>query len=222
MPFRAELLNVENVTHNVRRYTLARPAGYTFEPGQATEVAIDRNGWREQKRPFTFTSLPSWEHLEFTIKSYRERPGVTNELWTLKPGDALLLNDVWGTITYNGSGTFIAGGAGVTPFLSILRHLRSQDRLAGHRLIASNRTREDIILREEFEAMRGLETLWTVTRDPEAPGVLHQRIDDGFLRRHVNDFGQKFYLCGPDKMVGQLRTVLTGLGADIASLTWEK
>lgn len=217
-----EILSITPVTHNVRRYTFEKPAGFHFEPGQATEVSIDKDGWREKKSPFTFTALSEWDHLEFTIKSYFDHPGLTNELWTLKPGDRLLLRDVWGTITYKGPGTFIAGGAGVTPFIAILRRLNADRQLAGHRLIVSNRTARDIILREEFEAMEGLDILWTLTDDPDAEGVEHQRIDEEFLKRHVRDISQNFYLCGPDDMVKELRGTLEGLGAKTDAVTWEK
>jgi ferredoxin-NADP reductase len=222
MTHAVRILAIELVTHNVRRYTVEKPEGYAFQAGQATEVSIDRDGWRERKSPFTFTSLAEWEHLEFTIKSYRDHDGVTNQLWSLVPGDRLLLRDVWGTITYKGAGTFIAGGAGVTPFIAILRRLHRDGKLPGHRLIASHRTAADIILRDEFEAMTGLETLWTLTEDPAATGVLHQRIDEAFLRRHVADLAQNFYLCGPGPMVKDLRATLGALGAGAEALTWER
>jgi ferredoxin-NADP reductase len=224
MQHSVRILHVENVTHNVRRYEVERPAGYKFEPGQATEVSLDEEGWREKKHPFTFTSLADAPNLEFTIKSYFNTggAGVTERLHAYRPGQRLILRDVWGTITYKGPGTFIAGGAGVTPFIAILRHLNHEGKLAGHRLIASHRTEEDIILREEFEAMPGLDTLWTLTDDPHTPGAEHERIDAAFLRRRVTDFSQNFYLCGPDDMVRDLRQTLAQLGAVTESVTFEK
>lgn len=222
MAYSAQILAVQRVTRNVRRYTVEKPPGYEFQPGQATEVSIDRPGWTEKKRPFTFTSLGEWEHLEFTVKSYRDRDGVTNQLWSLEPGDRLILRDVWGTITYRGAGTFIAGGAGVTPFIAILRRLREDGELAGNRLIVSNDTEADIILRDEFEAMDGLDCLWTLTNDPNAEGVLHERIDEDFIKRHIPDISQNFYICGPDQMVKDLRAALVGLGASPEALIWEK
>lgn len=215
------ILDTVPVTHNVRHYRLERPANYRFSPGQATEVSIDRDGWRDEKRPFTFTCLPDADELEFTIKSYFDHSGVTNELWSLGAGDRLILRDVWGTIQYKGRGTFIAGGAGVTPFIAILRHLNASGKIAGNRLIVSNRTEKDIILREEFEAMEGLEVLWTLTDDPGS-GLLQERIDAGFLERHAPDLAQNFYLCGPDAMVGDLRGLLEAAGADVANVTWER
>jgi ferredoxin-NADP reductase len=215
------ILAVENVTHNVRRYALEKPEGFKFQPGQATELSIDKDGWRDEKRPFTFTALNDWPTLDFTIKSYTDHDGVTNELYGLQPGARLILRDVWGTITYKGPGTFIAGGAGVTPFIAILRQAQKDRKLAGSRLIFSNKTEADIILRDEFEAMGGLETVFTVTDDAESK-YLHDRIDEKFLKRHVPDFSGNFYVCGPDAMVKQIRQTLKGLGASADSVTFEK
>lgn len=218
-----KILDIADVTHNVRRYRLERPEGYSFKPGQATEVSLDEDGWREKKHPFTFTALADERYLELTIKSYFNTggDGVTERLYGYRPGQSLILRDVWGTITYRGPGVFIAGGAGVTPFIAILRDLHHKRKLEGHTLIASNRTEADIILREEFEAMRGLETIWTVTDDTQS-GLLHDRIDDKFLKSHVRDWQQNFYLCGPDDMVKELRGTLKDLGASVDNVTWEK
>jgi ferredoxin-NADP reductase len=48
----------------------------------------------------------------------------------VKPGDQLIIRDVWGAITYKGKGVFIAGGAGITPFISIFRDLSARNELA--------------------------------------------------------------------------------------------
>jgi ferredoxin-NADP reductase len=109
----------------------------------------------------------------------------------------------------------------VTPFIAILRDLHHNRKLAGHTLIASNRTEADIILRDEFEGFGGLETLWTVTDDPQSR-LLHERIDAAFLKKHVKDWNQNFYLCGPDDLVKELRGTLTELGANVENVTWEK
>jgi propane monooxygenase reductase subunit len=223
MDHSVKILDIEPVTHNVRRYRLEKPAGYSFQPGQATDVSLDEDGWRDKKHPFTFTALTDDQNLEFTIKSYFNTggDGVTEHLYGYTPGRSLIVRDVWGTITYRGPGVFIAGGAGVTPFIAILRDLHHNRKLEGHTLIASNRTEADIILREEFEGFRGLETLWTVTDDPQS-ALLHERIDAKFLKTHVKDFATNFYLCGPDDMVKQLRGTLKALGANVENVTWEK
>lgn len=215
------ILEAVPVTHNVRRYRLEKPDGYRFEPGQATDVSIDQDGWRQRKNPFTFTGLNTADHLEFTIKTYFEHDGVTKKLWELKPGDRLIVRDAWGTITYKGPGTFLAGGAGVTPFIAILRQLQAEGRLAGHRLIASNKMERDIILREEFEGMDGLDHDWLISND-RSTQLYRGRIDEDYLTHHVLDFAQNFYVCGPDRMVADLRDLLGRLGASTEEVTFEK
>lgn len=221
MVHRVKILEAQNVTHNVRRFRVERPAGYSFVPGQATDVAIDRDGWREEKRPFTFTGLRQWPDLEFTIKIYSDHDGATKQLGTLGQGDALLIDDPWGTIEYKGKGTFIAGGAGITPFIAILRDLADRKQVAGHRLIFANRTEGDIILRRTWEAMDGLDCQFVVTQEktghfPAGP------VDKAFLRDHAGDFGQQFYVCGPDKMVADINAALKELGADPTNLVFER
>jgi ferredoxin-NADP reductase len=111
------IISIRPVTHDVKQYRFEKTQGYSFIPGQATEVSINKPGWKEEKRPFTFTCLPTKPYLEFTIKSYRDHKGVTNELDQLKLGDDLIIRDVWGAIQYKGEGYIIAGGAGITPLL---------------------------------------------------------------------------------------------------------
>jgi propane monooxygenase reductase subunit len=221
MPTSVKILSADPVTHNVRRYRLEKPEGFKFEPGQATELSIDIPGYTDRMQPFTFTALNDEVYLEFTIKSYFDHEGVTKKLWDLHAGDHLLLRDVWGTITYKGPGVFLAGGAGVTPFIAILRQLAKDGALKGNRLIVSNRTEQDIILRDEFEAMQGLDHDWLITDQPDTK-LYRGRIDEDFLDRHIADFSQNFYVCGPDSMVKELRETLGRLGAETDEVTFEK
>lgn len=207
------ILDVTPVTHNVKRFTVEKPAGYRFIPGQATEVAVNKPGWEKERRPFTFTALNSWDHLEFTIKIYPERQGVTNQLGMLQPGDSLLIHDVWGAIQYRGEGTFIAGGAGVTPFIAIFRQLQADGQVGGNKLIFSNQTQADIILEEEFREILGPNFINTLTEEARA-GYDNHRIDEVYLRARIKDFQQPFYICGPDAMVADLKGTLEKLGGE--------
>src|SRR6056297_1394726 len=139
------------VTHDVRSFLIEKPKGYEYNPGQATMIAINRKGLKEEDRPFTFTSLNKDKTLEFTIKGYYDHDGVTKKIHQLGPGDELLIGNPWGTIEYKGEGTFIAGGAGVTPFISILRHLKKKGKLGDNKLFFSNKTKRDIILEKELK-----------------------------------------------------------------------
>ena len=150
-----KILGIEEVTHNVKSFKVEKPEGYSFIPGQATEISVNLPGLRDEKRPFTFTSLNSAAYLEFTIKIYSERKGITNELGKLKPGSEIIIRDVWGDIAYKGEGVFIAGGAGITPFLSIFRELQSTKKIGSNLLLFANKTKDDIIHESEFKWMLG-------------------------------------------------------------------
>lgn len=208
-----KIKNTEWVTHNVRRFTIERPENYHYEPGQATEVAINLPEWKEERRPFTFTGLNDSENLEFTIKIYTDHEGVTNKLGKLENGDELLLHDVWGAIQYKGPGVFIAGGAGVTPFIAILRNLNRTGKLDGNKLVFSNATVKDIILKEEFEQMLGDNFINTITGgDPN--GYDSRMIDAAYLSDTISDKDQYFYICGPDKMVTDIKQNLLKIGVN--------
>ena len=110
--------SITHITHDVVRIVTEKPHHYNFTPGQATEISINKEGWKNEKRPFTFTCLPQNDYLEFSIKTYPSHKGVTNELLQLKKKDELILHDVFGAIAYKSEGVFIAGGAGVNPFFT--------------------------------------------------------------------------------------------------------
>ena len=212
---------IENVTHDVKRFLCEKPNGYHFIPGQATEVSINNDKWKEEKRPFTFTSLSDSPDLEFVIKIYKDHTGVTNELNTLRPGDELIVRDVWGAIEYKGPGYFIAGGAGITPFIAILRQLKKENKLNGNKLFFSNKTNRDIIFENEFVSILNDDVLFIVTDEPENK---HHNgfINEEFLKKNIEDFGRHFYLCGPPKMIEVLQTTLKKLGASPDTVVFEK
>jgi ferredoxin-NADP reductase len=216
-----KILSIEKITHDVKQYRIEKPAGYRFVPGQATEVSIHKEGWKEEKRPFTFTCLNDSPYLEFVIKSYRDHNGVTNELDKLVPGDELIIRDVWGAINYQGEGYFIAGGAGITPFIAILRQLKAKGEINSNQLYFSNKTSKDIILKNELEEMLGQNAFFITTQE-KMSNEKSIRINEQFLKEHIKDFGRHFYICGPDKMVRDLSETLLGLGAKTDAVVFEK
>jgi len=216
-----QIKNIEEVTHNVKSFQFEKPKGYSFIPGQATEVSINKEEWKGERRPFTFTSLMEQPYLEFTIKIYRDHPGVTNELGKLKVGDQLIIHDVWGAIEYKGQGYFIAGGAGITPFIAILRQLHKEGKLADNVLYFSNKTEKDIILKEELTRMMGKNAVYIVT-DENTTRYQNAYINEEFLKMNIKDFGRNFYVCGPPKMVESINDLLVNLGAKVESVVFEK
>lgn len=215
-----KILSMEYVTHDVIRFQLEKPENYHFVPGQATEIAINKQNLKDQKRPFTFTGLNEWDFLEFTIKTYPDRKAVTDALRSLKPGDELIIHDVWGAIQYKGEGSFIAGGAGVTPFIAIFRELFKNGQIGKNKLYFSNKTQSDIILQEEFEEILGDQFINILSREKSSK-YPSGRIDKSFLQKNISNFQQQFYICGPDAMISSVKKDLTDLGASAEFITIE-
>ena len=216
-----KILETENVTHNVKRFKVNKPVAYKFKPGQATEIAVNLPTWKEQKRPYTFTSLNNWDTLEFTIKIYADHKAVSNELGKLQAGDELILHEVFGAINYKGEGVFIAGGAGVTPFIAILRQLQKDGKLGNSKLIFSNKTSKDIILKDEFEKMLGANFINTLT-DETTAHYDNRKIDADYLKEKINNFSQYFYICGPDAMIESVKGMLQNLGVNKEKIVIEE
>jgi cytochrome-b5 reductase len=212
---------VEVVTHDVKRFIVKKPRGFKFVPGQGTLVAINKPELKDDAHPFTPTSLAEDLVLEFTIKGYPEHHGLTEKLHQLRPGDDLLLGSVFGTIEYKGPGVFIAGGAGITPFVAILRRLHRDGQLGGNTLIFSNKTRDDVILEKELRAYLGDRCILTLTRD-ETPGYDHRMVDEAYLREKVADFNRPFYVCGPPPMVEGITAALQKMGAKADNVVFER
>ncbi|QPL45188.1 flavodoxin reductase [Halomonas sp. A40-4] len=219
-----EIQEIRNLTHDVKQIRLAKPEGYTFTPGQATEVAVNREGWTDEKRPFTFSSLVSDPWLEFVIKIYPDHEGVTQQIGQLKEGDSLIVGEPWGTIEYKDEGVFLAGGAGVTPFIAILRDLHRKGEIGNNQLIFSNKSERDIILKEEFETMLGDQFINVITDEkPSGDHIFTDGvIDKAFLTSHIKDTSQAFYVCGPDPFNESIMAALKELGANPDALIFEK
>lgn len=222
MSYKVQIKDIHQVTHDVKRFTVEKPEGFEFEPGQATELSINKESWRDEKRPFTFTSLNENPNLEFVIKIYPGHDGVTKQIGQLKEGDSFLIGDPWGTIQYKGQGVFLAGGAGVTPFIAILRDLSKKNKIDGNRLIFSNKTEKDIILEDEFREMLGENFINTLTEIEQSDEYLTEFIDQDFIKTHIDNFDQHFYICGPPDFVTDISTYLQNMGADSDGIVFEE
>lgn len=216
-----KVLETNYVTHDVRRMIVEKPAGYNYVSGQATDVSLNLPGWTEKLSSFTFTSLNDWEFLEFMTKIYPDRLSVTDKLRQIETGSELILHEVFGTIHYQGPGVFFAGGAGVTPFVSILRGLYRDNNIQNIKLYFSNKTTEDVILEDEFRKMLNENFVSVITRTVGS-GHKEQRINKAYLEKHITDFSQNFYICGPDAFVEDIKSWLVELGVSEENLVYEK
>jgi len=208
-----KIKSIEHVTHDVLRIVTEKPPSLSFTPGQAADISINKTNWQTEKRPFTFTSLPNHDYLEFTIKTYPSRKGVTNELLKLRKGDELIVADVFGDIAYKGKGLFIAGGAGVTPFISIFRDLRAKNEIGDNKLLFANKTKADIIHEQEFKNALGKNFI-SILSDEKADGYLHGFITEDLLQSHLTGAPGMVYVCGPPPMMESIEKQLARLNVD--------
>lgn len=210
----------EFVTHDVKRFIISKPDALHFIPGQASLLSVNETEWAEKKNPFTFTNLNNDSVLEFIIKKYEEHNGVTKKLHSLTAGDEILIGEPFGTINYKKKGVFIAGGAGITPFIAILRELKEKGEIKGNQLIFSNKTWKDIILEREFKEMLGKDLSLILTRE-KIKGYDYGRVDEAYLKEKIKDFKQNFYICGPPAFLSDITEILEKLGADIQNIIFE-
>ncbi len=215
------IISIENHTHNVVHIKTEKPDNITFVPGQAADVAIDKSSWKQEVRPFTFASLPTDNHLEFYIKIYPEHKGVTEQIGKLKKDNGLFIGDVFGDINYKGEGIFIAGGAGITPFISIFKDLEKQDKVGNNKLIFANKTYNDIIDREFFEILLGKNFI-NVLSGEEKKGFEHGYITKSLIESHMENSDINFYLCGPPPMMDAVLKELKDLGIEESKIVKEE
>ncbi len=87
-------------------------------------------------------------------------------------------------------------------------------------ILFSNRTKDDIILKAEFEKMLGSRFINTL--DTPTPGFDNRKIDASYIKEKVKDLSQYFYICGPDPMVEAIKTQLQSLGVEEKKIVIEQ
>ncbi|MFT3986836.1 MAG: FAD-dependent oxidoreductase [Aestuariivirga sp.] len=143
------------------------------------------------------------------------------------------VSDVGGALTLDGDAArpavFIAGGIGITPFLSILRHVAHEKQTRNITLFYSNRRLQDAAFLTELEAIASADIGLTFVPAMTATEISGQgwvgetgRIDEAMLRRHIPDLKAPIYsLAGPPAMVEAVRNLLSKLGVPRRDIRFE-
>lgn len=210
MDHEVQILSKRKLNHDVLQFHLQRPEGYEFAAGQAIELMLPEPE-KKGPGPFTFTGLNTSTYLELTVKIYQEHNGLTAALSKLNVGDNVMITEPWDTFANNGPGVFIAGGAGITPFIALLRQLQVEGNIGDSMLFFSNKTSEDIFLHAELKKILGDHYIDVITRNTH--GATDGRIDKTFLREHVKILEQPFYVCGPPGFNESIQEALKMIGA---------
>src|SRR3989338_6732931 len=211
MEYIVKILDIENISENIKKIKTEKPKNYNFVSGQHALISINKIELKDKKRPFSLSSSDKNDFLEFIIKIYAEGK-ITQQFNNLKKGNELILGEPKGKISYKGKGVFIAGGTGINPFLSIIKSLNKDENKKNY-LIYLNKIQKEIILEKELKKLFNNNTIFVLSREKKA-GYEYGHIDKEFLKNKIKDFAQKFYVCGPFKMIRELKQALIELGAE--------
>ena len=191
-----------------------------FRAGQYVNVMVNVEGVRTS-RPYSISSAPMAERLELTVRDKQAgfvAPYLFNEL---KVGDVLETTGPAGHFYHepliDGKDlVFLAGGSGITPFMSMIRDTVHRQRPLRIKLLYGSRTPEDVIFRNELENLAAIHSNITfslvISEPPEGYGGLKGFLDSKLIAQLVGDIkGKTFYVCGPRAMHDFCRAALKEL-----------
>ena len=153
--FETRLLGHEEIAAGTRTFRLAKPAGFEFEAGQAITLALVEPPPEENSRQriFSLVSAPFEPELAVATRM-REGSAFKRALAGLPAGAPLGIRGPRGSMTLREKpprpAVFIAGGIGITPFMSMLRQAAHDASDRQFRLVYSNRRPEDAAFLDEL------------------------------------------------------------------------
>lgn len=214
------VLGSEAIADRTRAFHFARPAGFTFKPGQAIDVMLDgaADATEATRHTFSIASAPFEDRL--TVATRMRGSNFKHSLAALPAGAAVSLEGPSGSLTLHGDASrpavFIAGGIGITPFMSILRQA-ARDRPARRLLLLyANHRPEDAAWLEELQALergwpdfRLLPVMTAMNRSSQSWSGLAGRIDADMLKSVGARLSRPvYYAAGAPGMVAMMRAVL--------------
>jgi predicted ferric reductase len=217
-----EVREVSPVSPDTWHLSLAPRAGQalpTHRPGQFAFLTLRRAGLPTETHPFTLSSCPAADgSLGFTIKQSGD---FTATVGQTRPGDLASLDGPYGLFCYLERPAeryvFIAGGVGITPFLSMLRFMAATGETRPVTLIWGNRTEADIVYGAELGALGsrlpGLTVHHVLSEQPDYEGE-RGFVDEGRLWRLLTpeDLRGRAFVCGPPPMMVAVCRALRRLG----------
>lgn len=225
-----KLIGRKIVAHETLSVRVERPQGFSFEAGQYADVTVMNAADRDALGPMrslSITSAPGEPHLEFLMR--QRDSAFKRNLATLPLGTELLVEGPFDDLRLGTAGdrekVFIAGGVGVAPFLSVVRHAAAAESELNATLFWSNRRPEDAPyldqLRHLASEIRGFRLIPIMTRVPQGiapPAGLSwdgetDRLSIDLLSRYLDSLvGPAYFMAGGSFLISQLRLALTGAG----------
>ena len=227
---------VENRLENpaIHSIHLAPQQGQIFDykPGQFAFLSVHNQRISPEPHPYTIASSPSNpEELEFVIKTSGD---YTSQLDLIEKGDEVHVNAPFGVFTYlnfpaEQDLVFVAGGIGITPFLSMLRWMKDKDPQRKVILLWGCRFLQDVIKQDEFEeisaAMPNFKWYPVLSDEPDYEGETGFFDAEKLNRLAVKEIdiaSTGFYTCGPPIMMKIVDEALQDLGVPSQQIHYEK
>src|SRR4051794_14890119 len=217
---------IRQETPAVRSFTLQLPAWSGHRPGQHVDLRLTAEDGYSVERSYSIASEPEREG-EIDITVERVEGGEVSPFLqeVVVAGDRLEVRGpiggyfVWDASLADGPLCLIGGGSGVVPLMAMLRHRARAGVRAPTALLLSSRRIDDVIYREELDALAGrndgLSVHHTLTRE-QPPGWTGygRRIDEAMLAEVLDPLGAapRTYLCGPTALVEVVANGLVGIG----------
>jgi ferredoxin-NADP reductase len=205
---------------------------FVFQPGQWVQLGLNSRG-SIQNAAFSITSTPNGRNaIEIAVKRIER---IATSLFIhdeLKVGDDVTISDAQGdtvlpdNMEKNQPMVFIAGGTGITPFVSMLRKIYSTDHHFTATLLYSVTNSDECLFYDELSEMtqsfENFQFLLTTTREPVHHADFFGRINSEMLKRTGLDHNAQFYLCGPPQMVDDIAALLEDLGVAPQHIHYDK
>jgi ferredoxin-NADP reductase len=201
--------------------------------GQHVDVRLTAEDSYQAQRSYSLASAPEDHRLVLTVERLDEGEVSSYLVDELRPGDELELRGpiggyfVW-QAAMGGPLLLLAGGSGIVPFRSMLRHRLAAHSNAPVRLLYSARSLGDVIYKEELArdaAQPGVMVHLTLTREwPQEWTGYRRRVDMELLREiswppHERPL---VYVCGPTAFVEAAATALVQLGHEPSLIRTER
>jgi glycine betaine catabolism B len=211
--FKAKIIEVIQRNYNVKSFRISIPGALDFQAGQFLSVTLGND--EKLKKYLSISSSPTEKgYLEFTKKLTES--DFSQALDKLKAADEVVIQYPFGKFVLDEACpkiAFLSGGIGITPIRSICKYVVDKNLGTDLVLIYANRSVQDIVFRDDFEAMvKGYPLLRVahVLCETE-PGFKCTvgRINSAIIKTEIPDYSErKFYLCGPPQMVLAMDKIL--------------
>ena len=229
-----DVVELIDETPRVRTIVLDVPERTGHRAGQHVDVRLTAEDGYQAQRSYSIASAPEDERLAITVEALPDGEVSSYLVDELRVGDKLeLRGPIGGYFVWEANRTdpllLVAGGSGVVPLMSMIRHRRATGATVAAKLLFSSRAWEDVIYREELEGLAsgggGLTVIHTLTRmQPEGWTGYARRVDAAMLSEvgWPTSAMPASFVCGPTPFVEAVANALLLLGHTAPTIKTER